>query len=139
MNTSIHCRLLRLALAAALALSASACGSAPPTEARPQGLAERIALEVGDAACDNSQQCRTLAYGHKACGGPERYLAYSTRRSDSARLSDLARQLADERRRQDEREGMMSTCSVVADPGATCRAGRCVLQPDGPGGTPLAR
>lgn len=130
-----------MGLAAALALSASACGSAPQHTPGPsaQGLAERIASEIGDAACDNSQQCRTLAYGHKACGGPEKYLAYSTRRSDSARLSDLARQLADERRRQDEREGMMSTCSVVIDPGATCRAGRCVLQPTGPGGLPLAR
>jgi hypothetical protein len=147
MTMPIHLRFVRLTLAAVLALAASACGSAvnggpaaPSTPAAaPQDLAARIALEIGDAACDSSAQCRTLAYGHKACGGPEKYLAYSTKRSDGARLTQLAGQLADERRRQDEREGMMSTCSVVVDPGAACNAGRCVLQPQGPGGAPLAR
>lgn len=97
-------------------------------------LTDKIRTEIGDAACDSAQQCRTLAYGHKACGGPERYLAYSTKRSDSARLAELAASYANERRAQDEREGMVSTCSLVADPGATCSAGRCTLLQQGPGG-----
>lgn len=159
MTTRTSLPVLRLCAAAVLALAMGACDSAPvgaaagavagttpgataptpPAKAAPEDLAARISAEIGDAACDSSQQCRTLAYGHKACGGPERYVAYSTKRGDSARLAQLAQQLADQRRRQDEAEGMMSTCSAVLDPGAVCSAGRCTLQPGTPGGAPLAR
>lgn len=154
MITSPYLQFLRIGCCALLALAVSACDSAPanavpapstaaptttPGASAPQGLAARIAADIGDAACDNSQQCRTLAYGHKACGGPERYVAYSTKRSDATRLTQLAQQLADERRRQDEAEGMMSTCSLIIDPGALCQAGRCTLQSSAPGGAPLAR
>lgn len=146
-----------LCCALLIAIAEAACGSSQPPDSRPVsdvsplasvapavtgapaapgagGLAAQISAEIGDAACDNAQQCRTLAYGHKACGGPERYLAYSTKRSDSARLAQLGEQLARQRRDEDVRSGMMSTCSVTPDPGATCTAGRCVLQPQGPGG-----
>jgi hypothetical protein len=34
-------------------------------------------------------------------------------------------------RADDLRQGMMSTCSVVSDPGASCRAGVCTLNPQG--------
>lgn len=141
----------RLLLVGVLALATGACGSAnqspnngannkaESSAAAPQDVAGRIAAEIGDAACDNSQQCRTLAYGHRACGGPEKYVAYSTKRSDPALLTQLGQQLAEQRRRQDQQEGMMSICAVELDPGAACNAGRCVLQPRSPGGQPLAR
>lgn len=134
---------MRILAAAVLALAAGACNSttnsSAPAQQNTGGTADRIAAEIGDAACDSSQQCRTLAYGHKACGGPERYVAWSAKRSDEARLTQLGKELAEQRRRQDEREGMMSTCSVTLDPGAVCEAGRCVLRPQSPGGAPLAR
>jgi hypothetical protein len=37
------------------------------------------------------------------------------------------------RRADDQRKGMMSTCSLVSDPGAVCRAGRCALNAAGLG------
>ena len=145
MTSLLSNRGLRLCLAAALVLAGSACGGAAtgvltgaPTPG-VESLATRIAADIGDAACDNSSQCRTLPYGHKACGGPERYLPYSTKVTDPIRLTQLAQQLAEARRREDQRDGMMSTCSVELDPGATCNAGRCVLQPQSPGAVPLAR
>ena len=143
MKTHISSKFLRLCSAGLIALAGAACSSEPAQPAQPiaavSGVAERITKEIGDAACDSSAQCRTLAYGHKACGGPERYVAYSTKRSDSARLGRLGAELAEQRRASDAREGMMSTCSMVIDPGAVCNAGRCVLQSQGQGGAPLAR
>ena len=140
MKTPISSKILRLCSAGLIAFAGAACSSEPaqPIAAVP-GVAERITKEIGDAPCDSSAQCRTLAYGHKACGGPERYVAYSTKRSDSARLGQLGAELAEQRRASDAREGMMSTCSMVTDPGAVCNAGRCVPQSQGQGGAPLAR
>lgn len=113
---------LRLAAASLLMLAACA-GAQTPTEQ----LWKKIQAANSDLACDNSSQCHSLGVGAKACGGPENYLAWSSKNGDGAQLKALVRQHAAARRADDQRLGMMSTCSIVSDPGATCRAGQCVL------------
>lgn len=146
MNPPISLSLARLFGALFLAAASSACsgvnnaGSAPaavplaaaaPAAAPAAGtLMTQINAEIGAASCDAAAQCKTLAVGAKACGGPEGYLAYSTKISNGARLAELAARDAQARKKADARAGMVSTCSIVSDPGATCDAGRCVtLQP----------
>ena len=130
---------LRAACAAILLLVTSACGSTPVQDAPPApgnaSLLAQIQAEVGAAACDSTQQCQTLAIGAKACGGPERYLAWSSKDYDGKKLKALAQAQAEASRKQQQADGMMSTCSIVTDPGATCEAGRCVLQKSGLGGS----
>jgi hypothetical protein len=131
---------LRAACAAILLLVTSACGSAPTQNDAPPApgnasLLAQIQAEVGAAACDSTQQCQTLAIGAKACGGPERYLAWSSKGNDGKKLKALAQAQAEASRKQQQADGMMSTCSIVTDPGATCEAGRCVLQKSGLGGS----
>jgi len=113
----------------------------PPAAAglAPDSLLRQIQDAIGDAACDGASQCRTIAIGSKACGGPERYLAWSSARTDGAWLARVASQYAAARRLDDEKSGLMSTCEQIIDPGATCRQQRCVLLPRGPGagGAPL--
>jgi hypothetical protein len=75
---------------------------------------------IGDAACTRDDQCRTIAIGSKACGGPEAYLAWSTLRSDEGTLKEAAEAYA--RVQQDTPPGRrISNCLFVTDPGATCR------------------
>lgn len=102
------------------------------------GLMQQIQAEIGDAACDNTQQCKTVAIGHKACGGPETYMAWSSKRSDPAKIASLTAAYAAERKADNTKSGRMSTCSLMMDPGATCSAGKCVTSKDGLGGA-LAR
>ena len=135
--------LRRLCCALLLAAAGSACSEVPSHTVSAAGgsaspatpLLEQIDTAIGEARCDNAQQCRTLPVGHKACGGPEGFKAYSTQTSNSALLARLAAQHAESRVLADKKAGMMSTCSVVQDPGATCSAGRCVLLKGG-GGAP---
>ncbi|MEJ7806778.1 MAG: hypothetical protein WKG03_12770 [Telluria sp.] len=134
--------LTRLCGALLLAAAGSACSgvnnSAPATPPAPPpavkaaapapatNLLQQLRAEIGSAACDSAKQCKSVAVGHKACGGPESYLAWSTKSSDAARVQQLADAYRDQRKAQDAASGMMSTCSMVMDPGATCNAGRCV-------------
>lgn len=131
MKTHPLSALLRAACASLVLLAASACTATPPVTPAPApggaNLAEQIKAEVGNAACDAPQQCQTLAIGAKACGGPERYLAWSNKNSDGKTLKALAQAQADASRKLQQSDGMMSTCAIVTDPGATCQAGRCVL------------
>lgn len=132
--------IVRLACAALLPLAGTACGGVPAKES-PVDTASawrQLQAEIGAARCDGPSQCKTLAVGDKACGGPERFVAWSSASSDAARLAVLAAQYAEASRRDNAREGLMSTCNVVSDPGATCQAGRCVLLP-GSAGPPLQK
>ncbi|MBA5608458.1 hypothetical protein H3H36_24215 [Duganella sp. FT3S] len=147
MHTAPRLLLSRLACAVALTLGGAACGSAPlaasattaasapAAPADSAALMRQIQAELADNTCDSERQCHTIAIGSKACGGPEAYRAWSDRHSDGSRLKQLVARHAAARRAEDMRARMMSTCSYVSDPGATCQAGHCVLRPltvDGP-------
>jgi hypothetical protein len=149
MNPMAFSRTLARLAGLALLLASSACRSDAPQASTPAAargrtadLLARIEAERGAAACDMDAQCHTIGIGSKACGGPERYLAWSSRNGDGTRLRALVAEHAAARRADDAKAGMMSTCSVVPDPGATCSAGHCVLRAagTGPGGmAPVAR
>ena len=106
-----------LALCAmALAATASCAANEPDAAARE---AELLRL-IGDAACTGDEQCRTVGVGAKACGGPQSYLAWSTLRTDGSALKAAAAAVEASQRREIERRGIASNCSVLVDPGAYC-------------------
>lgn len=85
------------------------------------------AINVGDLACDTDSQCRTIPVGSKACGGPVRWLAWSTQGTGEAMLRKQIDRAASATVVAPGRRGGYSDCTVLPDPGAACRADRCVL------------
>jgi len=122
-------RLLAPLLAwAALTSCAQTPPPAPaPAEAESVRLGRELRALIGPAACSADSQCRSIAVGAKACGGPAGYAAWSTQGSDAQKLTELARRQAEAQRREIEASGMASNCAMVTDPGAACVAGRCEL------------
>jgi hypothetical protein len=118
---------LRAWAIAGLAVLVAACASASDRPATEAALLAAIEAEIGQAACAADAQCRTLPIGARACGGPERWLAWSDAASRGDRLTVLSDKLSAVVQARHERTGQMSTCVVVPDPGAVCRAGRCVI------------
>jgi len=98
--------------------------SAPARDS--ETLHQRIREGVADAACTSNAQCRTLPIGHKACGGPEGYLVWSSAGTSEGVLRGLVDQYNQARKRDVQQSGRVSDCSMLADPGARCDAGRCV-------------
>jgi hypothetical protein len=118
----------RLAGAALFMLSLCSCATEPgDAGASAAQLAQRIDALVGDAACDTAAQCRSIAVGAKPCGGPERYVAWSTLRTDEQQLKEAVARHAQRRQADNQASGMASNCMMVTDPGASCRARRCSL------------
>lgn len=108
----------------------AACQAAPrQAEAAPDEavLLARIAAEVGDAPCQDDAQCRTLALGVRPCGGPQRWLPWSSAQGRAPQLQAWADELAALERARQAREGLASDCRYLPDPGAVCVARRCVL------------
>lgn len=138
-------RSLTAVVAVALAFmaggTAHAAGDASAPD--PEPMRSLLAL-IGDAACDDDSQCRTLAVGAKACGGPEYYLAWSTRRTDAGALRAAAASTVSAPRSPKSDPRGQSTCVFVTDPGAYCapaagkepnagRGGTCRLRDAGRG------
>jgi hypothetical protein len=130
-----------LAALALVALLATACQAQSVPGGRAAGagggaeaaLRARLDAEIGDARCTEDAQCRTLAVGAKACGGPQGWVAWSTAVSRAEPLQALAAELAQRQKVRNEVAGAVSDCSVVPDPGARCVAQRCTLRsPDLP-------
>ena len=134
-------------MTALLTTALTACAATPRSGLAPAtpdhrsdvsaALLEQIKAEIGDAACDNDQQCVSVAIGAKACGGPETYFAWSSKAGDRARLVVLVTRHREARLLEIERSGMVSNCSMVPNPGVVCRPratdGKRVCQP-GQGG-----
>lgn len=100
-----------------------------PTPATATGSTlEQIRAMIGSASCTEASQCRTLAVGARACGGPEAYLPYSTANLSEPALQALAKRYTSERQAENEKSDMRSTCQLITDPGAECRAGTCQLR-----------
>ena len=104
--------------------------AAPPASepADAKAVREQITAEIGAASCTEHTECQTLPLGHKSCGGPESYVAWSSRTSNPERLQELGRRYTELARADAERSGMISNCMVTPDPGAQCAASRCVLR-----------
>lgn len=101
-----------------------ATASAAPDEA---ALQARLRSAIGDAACTDDAQCRTLAVGEKSCGGPEAWWAFSVTGAQAAQLPGWAAELTVLSRQRQQRSGMVGNCQYQPDPGAVCQARRCVL------------
>lgn len=118
---------LRLAAAGALMLVAAACQGTPPAADSAASLWQKIQAQNADTGCERDGQCHSIAVGAKACGGPERYIAWSDSKQDGARLKQLVAQHAAARVEEDKHRHVLSNCMLAVDTGAVCRAGRCVL------------
>ena len=130
-------RLTLFALVAALQCAAACSAPPPPPPPSSAALMEPIRSAIGDAACEQSDQCRVLPVGNKPCGGPNGYLAWSTQATDANALQAAALAQAAAERRENATSGMRSTCNIVPAPSASCRPsvsdGRktCQLDPAG--------
>jgi hypothetical protein len=81
-------------------------------------------------SCQTASDCATLPIGARACGGPEAYLAYAPSGTDLQRLKQAAARYEQLRRQQIDARAEMSTCEVLADPGAQCLPpGQCQVLP----------
>jgi hypothetical protein len=119
------------ALLGLVALALSACAMAADEGPKPRHLpaaaetrTDRIAAVnalIGDAECDHSDQCRAIAIGSKACGGPRSYLAWSVRNTDQAALQAAVDAQTQAEGAANRSGGLVSDCRMVTAPNVSCR------------------
>lgn len=105
----------------------------PPQSAAAElaTLLAEIKVLVGTAAATEPAQCKKTGFGHKACGGPASYLIYSTQGLDEALLLQKVARYNQLDQAEQERQGLMSDCAVVPEPGVALVGGFCVASGTG--------
>lgn len=95
-----------------------------------QRYAEIKAL-IGEAKASDVQQCRKVAFGYKACGGPESYLIYSVQGVDEAVLLQKVSEYNALSEAEAHRLGLISDCSMALEPSVRLVGGVCKAGPSG--------
>jgi len=93
--------------------------------ARLAELDNQIRTMVGIARADSFDQCRLTAVGKRACGGPEYYIAYSTKVTDEKALQKLVNEYTQLRIEHINATQEMSTCEVIPEPQLSLENGVC--------------
>lgn len=126
------------AVASTLASTAASTPAPVPAVGAKGGTLADIQRMVGTPSCSETSQCRTIALGARACGGPQSYMAWSTATTAEAPLRGLAERYQREQQAANQASGAMSTCQFMTDPGAVCQANVCRLR-TGPAAGPAAQ
>jgi hypothetical protein len=120
---------VRRSVTLALLALAMACAGAPSDPATLVEARAAIDEAIGEARATDPAQCLLAAIGVRPCGGPREYVAYSVAETDSAELAALIAVYDRMDRERNEREGLVSTCELLAMPYTALDSGRCITTP----------
>ncbi len=111
-------------------LSSTAPGDLTTTElAQEMERLSKAAEElIGEAWCHGPDDCRTMAWGSKPCGGPATHIVYSATMTDAAQLQAVADSFHDLQDEHNRRAGIGSDCMYVSPPEVDCVDSRCGRQ-----------
>ena len=88
-----------------------------------------IDSQIGEAKCNDDNQCKAIPIGANPCGGPETYQAYSVLDTDVDRLKRLAEQYKSVRKTLHLKTGTMGACIMMPAPDVKCKNLHCVTTP----------
>src|SRR5688572_24148758 len=100
---------------------------------RLEELTRELQALIQPPSCSSVTVCRVIPVGAKPCGGPWRYVAYSTVNTDSIKLANVAARLENLESNLNKRTGLSSDCSLVSPPVLDCVAGTCAVSPPSAG------
>tara|TARA_R110002126_G_scaffold75469_12_gene188342 strand:+ start:558 stop:1040 length:483 start_codon:yes stop_codon:yes gene_type:complete len=90
-------------------------------------LRQAALAAIGDASADEAAQCRITGFGHKPCGGPAQYVAYSVKDGNEADILAKIAAYNVAAEAENKRLGLMSDCAVVPKPEVELTGGQCKL------------
>jgi|SRR5690606_5463823 hypothetical protein len=89
-------------------------------------LKQTIETLANASVCNENTECKFIAFGSKACGGPKSYLVYSTS-IDVEKLEKLVETYNQKDADFNKKYGVISDCAAVLPPlGLRCENNTCI-------------
>jgi hypothetical protein len=95
---------------------------------RLEELRSLIEKEIGTPSANGPSQCKLIAFGSKPCGGPARYLVYSTVKTNEVRLKQLVSEFNQLAKKVNEERKILSDCRFVTEPRVEFVGGVCTIK-----------
>ncbi len=89
---------------------------------------KEIDREIGKPRAKRLNQCRVIAFGAKACGGPKTYLVYSNLQTNENKLKRLVNKYNFLEEKINKENNIMSDCIFVGEPKVTLVSGMCRIK-----------
>jgi hypothetical protein len=125
-NNAIAMRYLMLCLLAVLLNCAD--DDADQITIREQRMAEisaNVDALTANKSCNGADDCASIAWGSKPCGGPWSYLVYAPGNVDVPQLEALVAEYNRLDQELNNLKGIGSDCAVVVEPELECIENRC--------------
>jgi hypothetical protein len=90
-------------------------------------LRDQISALTKNLDCDNSEQCKSIGYGDKPCGGYMSYLLYSTKTTPETELITKVEQFNKLDKQRNIDNNMVSTCEMLLQSTYTCQQSKCQI------------
>lgn len=91
-----------------------------------QELEQKIEDMLSSDSCQSDNECKYMALGEKACGGPKSYIYFSSR-MDGSELPTLVAEYNEAEKKWNSENSVVSDCMYVMPPEALmCVDNKCV-------------
>ncbi len=91
-------------------------------------LKREIDRKIGKPRARRLNQCRVIAFGAKACGGPKTYLVYSSFQTNENQLKRLINQYNSLEDKINKETNAMSDCMFIEEPKAELVNSMCKIK-----------
>ncbi len=88
-------------------------------------LDNEISTIIGAASCTTTDQCHSIGFGHKACGGFMSYRVYSNQNTNVAQLKNRVDKHYKLSKEWNRINNNVSNCMMLTPPTISCRLGTC--------------
>ena len=92
---------------------------------KTEDLKNEILTLVADKSCVATNQCQTIPFGSKPCGGAWEYVVYSTLTANQQLVELKAEELTAVSKQCNNDSDLVSTCDIIYRPEVECRNSLC--------------
>lgn len=79
-------------------------------------------LAIADRSCEETVDCQALSIGHKACGGPARYVVTGKRNPHTRSIGVLSEKIIE----IESKYPLINDCTLVGPPHLGCKGNVCI-------------
>ncbi|GJM29950.1 MAG: hypothetical protein DHS20C17_25850 [Cyclobacteriaceae bacterium] len=95
-------------------------------EKRLAEISAEVEAVIANKSCNGADDCASIAWGSKPCGGPWGYLVYAPSNVEVSRLESLVAEYNSLESELNQLRGSASDCALVEQPELECTDNVCV-------------
>jgi hypothetical protein len=98
-------------------------------ETRMAQISDNVEALTANKSCNGVDDCASIAWGSKPCGGPWGYLIYAPSNVDVPQLEQLVAEYNQLEAEVNQLKGLASDCALVTEPELECFDNLCRAKP----------